>query len=414
MSVSLKKGSSLGIEETALSQGMRIGNAYNMFVGLGWDCNRAGGENFDLDAWALCIPRTGNVTKKGLVYFGHTADASGNIKHMGDNLTGRGEGDDEVIRINVQSNLSDLYKYILVGVTIYKAASRRQAFKDVNNTFIRVCIDEGNHNPKEICKYADVFKGELGLYSTMLFGVFYFDGCWKFKAIGSGSKARSISTDVINVYGSFSLDDYINMNIKENEHMAVSLAKGGKVSLAKVAADAGIASLTKILVGLGWDVNRYDGGQDFDLDASAFMVGANGKVRNEKDFIFYSNLTGPGIQHMGDERTGGAEGDDEQIKIDLSQIPADIEKIAFAVTIYDAVARNQSFGQVENSYIHIVDEASGTELIRYDLGEDFSVENTLVVAELYRHNGEWKFNAIGSGFEGGLKALCGNYGVDVE
>ena len=194
--------------------------------------------------------------------------------------------------------------------------------------------------------------------------------------------------------------------------MAVSLSKGGKVSLAKVAADAGIQKLSKIFVGLGWDVNRYDGGHDFDLDASAFMLGANGKVRNEKDFIFYNNLTGPGVQHMGDERTGGAEGDDEQIKVELDAIPADVEKIAFTVTIDQADVRGQNFGMVENSYIHIVDEASGTELLRYDLGEDFSVENTIVVAELYRHNGEWKFNAVGSGFSGGLAAICANFGVD--
>ena len=197
--------------------------------------------------------------------------------------------------------------------------------------------------------------------------------------------------------------------------MAVSLSKGGKVSLAKVAADAGISGgLTKIMVGLGWDVNRYDGGADFDLDAAAFMLAGTGKVRSSDDFIFYNQKVGPGVEHMGDNRTGEGEGDDEVINVDLNAIPADIEKISFTVTIDQADTRNQNFGMVENSYIRVVDAASGTELIRYDLGEDFSVETAVVVADLYRHGGEWKFNAIGSGFSGGLAALCANFGVDIS
>ena len=178
--------------------------------------------------------------------------------------------------------------------------------------------------------------------------------------------------------------------------MAVSLSKGGKISLAKVAADAGISGgLTKIMVGLGWDVNRYDGGTDFDLDAAAFMLAGTGKVRSSDDFIFYNQKVGPGVEHMGDNRTGEGEGDDEVINVDLNAIPADIERVSFTVTIDQAEQRNQNFGMVENSYIRVVDAASGTELIRYDLGEDFSVETAVVVADLYRHNGEWKFNAIG-------------------
>ena len=196
--------------------------------------------------------------------------------------------------------------------------------------------------------------------------------------------------------------------------MAVSLSKGGKISLAKVAADAGISGgLTKIMVGLGWDVNRYDGGAEFDLDAAAFMLGANGKVRSSDDFIFYNQKVGPGVEHMGDNRTGEGEGDDEVINVDLNAIPADVEKVSFTVTIDQAEARKQNFGMVENSYIRVVDAVSGTELVRYDLGEDFSVETAVVVADLYRHNGEWKFNAIGMGFAGGLAALCANFGVDI-
>lgn len=192
--------------------------------------------------------------------------------------------------------------------------------------------------------------------------------------------------------------------------MAVSLSKGQKVDLTK-----GNPGLSKIIVGLGWDTNKYDGGADFDLDAAAFLLAANGKVASDSDFVFYRNLkhSSGGVEHMGDNLTGEGDGDDEQIKVNLAAVPASVDKIGFTVTIYEAESRKQNFGQVSNAYIRIVDETSNAELIRYDLGEDFSVETAVVVGELYRNNGEWKFNAIGSGFQGGLKALCQNYGVNV-
>ncbi len=192
--------------------------------------------------------------------------------------------------------------------------------------------------------------------------------------------------------------------------MAISLRKGQKVDLTK-----GNPSLKKLLIGLGWDVKRYDGGFDFDLDAAAFLLGASGKVNSDEDFVFYNNLKhkSGSVEHMGDNLTGAGEGDDEEIKIDLEKVPANVEKIDFTVTIYDAEARNQTFGQVENAYIRVVDDVTGNEIIRYDLGEDFSVETAVVVGEIYRNKGEWKFNAIGSGFSGGLAALGRNYGVNV-
>jgi tellurium resistance protein TerD len=192
--------------------------------------------------------------------------------------------------------------------------------------------------------------------------------------------------------------------------MAVNLKKGQKVDLTK-----GNPGLSKIMVGLGWDVNRYDGGHDFDLDASAFLLGANGKVANDSNFVFYSNPADPSgaVRYGGDNRTGAGEGDDETIFVDLATVPANVEKIDFTVTIYDAAERRQNFGQVSNAYVRVVDESTGMELIRYDLEEDFSIETAIVVAEIYRHNGEWKFNAIGSGFQGGLEALCINFGVNV-
>ena len=193
--------------------------------------------------------------------------------------------------------------------------------------------------------------------------------------------------------------------------MPINLTKGQKVDLTKEN-----PSLKKVMVGLGWDVNVFDSGADFDLDAAAFMLGENGKCPTEKEFIFYNNLAhaSEALQHMGDNLTGEGDGDDEQILVDLTKIPSNITKIAFTVTIYDSDVRRQNFGQVSNSFIRMVDETTGTELIRYDLGEDFSIETAVVVGELYRHNGEWKFNAIGSGFQGGLAALCGHYGIEVE
>ena len=193
--------------------------------------------------------------------------------------------------------------------------------------------------------------------------------------------------------------------------MPINLSKGQKVDLTK-----GNPGLTKIMVGLGWDVNAFDSGSAFDLDAAAFLLGANGKCPTERDFIFYGNLkhsTGA-VEHLGDNLTGEGAGDDEQIRIDLTKVPANIQRIAFTVTIYEAESRRQNFGMVNNAFIRIFDETNGQELLRYDLGEDFSIETAVVFGELYKNNGEWKFNAIGSGYQGGLAALCANYGVDVE
>ncbi len=192
--------------------------------------------------------------------------------------------------------------------------------------------------------------------------------------------------------------------------MPINLSKGQKVDLTK-----GNPRLKNIMVGLGWDVNAFDSGTQFDLDAAAFMAGEDGRCPTEKEFVFYGNLehASGSVKHMGDNLTGEGEGDDEQIEIDLTKIPANIAKVAFTVTIYDADARRQNFGQVSNAFIRIVDKSTGQELIRYDLGEDFSIETAVVVGELYRHGGEWKVNAIGSGFQGGLAALCGHYGIQV-
>ncbi|WP_299436727.1 TerD family protein [uncultured Rhodospira sp.] len=191
--------------------------------------------------------------------------------------------------------------------------------------------------------------------------------------------------------------------------MAVSLSKGGNVSLSKEA-----PGLTAVNVGLGWDPRVTDGSA-FDLDASAFLLNEGGKVRADTDFIFYNNLksTDGSVEHLGDNTTGVGEGDDEVVSIDLSRVPADVNKIAFTVTIHEPEARKQNFGQVANAFIRVVNKADNKEIARYDLSEDYSTETALIFGEIYRHGSEWKFKAVGQGFAGGLGPLAKNYGVNI-
>ena len=194
--------------------------------------------------------------------------------------------------------------------------------------------------------------------------------------------------------------------------MAINLKKGQRVALED--------SMKLAMVGLGWDTNRYDGGYDFDLDASVFLLGSNGKLLRDEDFVFYNNLNGRNgaVVHTGDNLTGDGDGDDEVIMIDFTKIPEEITKIAVVVTIYDADVRRQNFGQVDNAYIRLAKLADefdtvGTPILRFDLTEEFSVETALVVAEIYKRNGEWKFNAVAAGYEGGLEAICRSFGANV-
>ncbi|WOD62929.1 TerD family protein [Niallia taxi] len=191
--------------------------------------------------------------------------------------------------------------------------------------------------------------------------------------------------------------------------MGVMLSKGQKVDLTK--SHPGLSTVT---VGLGWDINQM--GADYDLDASAFLLGGNSKVLSDQDFIFYNNPNGAGgsVIYSGDNRTGIGHQDDEQIRIDLNRVPPSIQRVAFTITIHNAYEKGQNFGHISNAYVRIVNEGNQTELIRFNLGREYTVETAIVAAELYRHNGEWKFNAIGSGFQGGLAALCRNFGVTVD
>ena len=193
--------------------------------------------------------------------------------------------------------------------------------------------------------------------------------------------------------------------------MGINLKKGEKVSLTK-----GNSGLKKLIIGLGWDINKFDTGGDFDLDTAAFLIGENGKVTSQNDFIFYGKLehTSGAVRHLGDNRTGDGEGDDEQIFVDLSKIPGNITRIILSATIYEAEERKQNFGQISNSYIRIMDEEKNMEILKYDLGEDFSIETAVIFGELYKNNEEWKFNAIGNGYQGGLGAICSSYGIVID
>ena len=191
--------------------------------------------------------------------------------------------------------------------------------------------------------------------------------------------------------------------------MSITLSKGGNLSLSKEA-----PSLTKLVVGLGWDTRSTDG-KDFDLDASVFLLNENGKIRSEGDFVFYNQLRSANgsVEHTGDNRTGAGDGDDEQIKIDLARVPADVQKVSIACTIDQADARQQNFGQVGNAFVRLVNEANNQEIVRYDLGEDFSTETAVIFGEVYRHNNEWKFRAVGQGYAGGLASVCAGYGLNL-
>ena len=192
--------------------------------------------------------------------------------------------------------------------------------------------------------------------------------------------------------------------------MAISLQKGGNISLSKTT-----PNLKNVTIGLGWDA-RSTSGDDFDLDASIFMVGANGKVRSDSDFIFYGQLRSAcgSVEHTGDNRTGDADGDDEAINVVLDKVPSDITRLVVAVTIHEADVRRQNFGMVHNAYIRVINSDNDVELARFDLTEDASVETAMIFGEVYRHNGEWKLRAVGQGYAGGLHAMAISYGVNVQ
>ena len=308
----------------------------------------------------------GRVTEnKNVIYFGNLRSRCGSIEHTGDNLTGEGSGDDEQIIVDLQKVPSHIHKLVFV-VNIYDCVKRSQHFGMIENAFIRIV----NMNDRsEMVKYnlRDDYSGRTSLIA----GEIYRD-------VPSGNSPLSEKAQTIRALRK-SLNATPDIHIRNGEiNMAISLAKGQKIDLTKTN-----PGLSKVVVGLGWDVNQYDGGADFDLDASVFLLNAEGKCSSEKDFIFYNQTEGAGgaVIHTGDNRTGEGEGDDEQVKINLNAVPADIQKISFVITIHEAEARRQNFGQVSNAYVRVINEDSNEELIRYDLGEDFSIETALITGE---------------------------------
>lgn len=404
MSISLTKGGTLSLSKSA--PGLQ-----SVFVGLGWDVRQqeptktgsaikdmwssvrrsvTGGHAFDLDAFAFLVNDEGVIPSKNfIVYYGNLTAEGEAVKHLGDNLTGEGAGDDETVLVSLNQLQSNIQR-IVFAVIIYHAKSRGQNFGMVQNAFIRIVNKDGN---AELARYN--LSQNLDQETALIFGELYREGNeWHFRAIGEGF-----------VGGLNELRQRF-----EQPQTGVSLTRGANMSLTQ--ADPG---LSQIAVGLSWDA-RVTTGDAFDLDASAFLLGDNNKVLSDSHFIFFNQATSPdgSVQHMGDNLTGEGEGDDETIHVDLPQVETAINKIVFTVTIYSAEDRQQNFGMVSNAFIRVVNRKTGAELARFDLGEDYSTETAVVFGEVYRYNSEWKFRAVGQGYAGGLAAMANTYGVSVD
>ena len=364
MAISLQKGQKIDLQKKDGSQ------LTNILVGLGWkEVQQKGGlmglfkqkADVDIDASVIMLNANGKIpTKEEVIFFNHKDHPSGCVHHCGDNLVGGkmgGMDDSEQILVDLTRVPQNIDRIVFV-VNIYNCVQRKQHFGMVENAYIRI-VDKGAGETIASYNLTEDYSGKTSMVVGEIF-------------------------------------------------MPINLTKGQKISLSKEAPNLKIA-----LVGLGWDIKQYDSGADFDLDASIFLLDNTGKCAHDSDFIFYNNLSSGGVTHSGDNRTGEGEGDDEAVTIEFEKVPSYVEKIVVTVTIYEAQARGQNFGQVANAFVRLVDKQTGVELLRYDLGEDYSTETAIVFAEIYRHNGEWKFSAVGSGFNGGLEALCRQYGLSV-
>ncbi|GAA3305267.1 hypothetical protein GCM10020295_58550 [Streptomyces cinereospinus] len=417
MGVSLSKGGNVSLTKEA--PGLTA-----VIVGLGWDVRTTTGTDFDLDASALLLNNSGKVgSDQHFIFFNNLKSPDGSVEHTGDNLTGEGEGDDEQIKVNLAGVPAEIEK-IVFPVSIYDAENRQQSFGQVRNAFIRVVNQAGG---AEIARYD--LSEDASTETAMVFGELYRHGAeWKFRAIGQGtppgcaasrrtsastSEPRSVS---FRPSGAARLraapdaqDNHIRQHPGEDSIMGVTLAKGGNVSLSKAA-----PNLTQVMIGLGWDA-RSTTGAPFDLDASA-LVCSGGRVLGDEWFVFYNQLKSPdgSVEHTGDNLTGEGDGDDESILLDLSKVPAHCDKIVFPVSIHLADERGQTFGQVSNAFIRVVNQADGQELARYDLSEDASTETAMIFGEVYRYQGEWKFRAVGQGYASGLRGIALDFGVNVS
>ncbi len=433
MGVSLSKGGNVSLSKEA--PGLTA-----VIVGLGWDVRTTTGTDFDLDASALLLNNSGKVASdQHFIFFNNLKSPDGSVEHTGDNLTGEGEGDDEQIKVNLATVPADVEK-IVFPVSIYDAENRQQSFGQVRNAFIRVVNQAGRRRDRPVRPVGGrLDRDRHGLRRAVppRRGVEvprHRPGLRLRPARHRAGLRRERLRRARPGYGPERPSRTATARAPRAPHarrpgtplagerrstwkhhrrgtsiMGVTLAKGGNVSLSKAA-----PNLTQVMVGLGWDA-RSTTGADFDLDASALMC-SGGRVMGDEWFVFYNQLTSPdgSVEHTGDNLTGEGEGDDESLLVDLSKVPQQCDKIVFPVSIHMADERGQTFGQVSNAFIRVVNQADGQELARYDLSEDASTETAMIFGELYRYQGEWKFRAVGQGYASGLRGIALDFGVNVS
>ena len=366
-------------------------------VSIGWDA-----KDFDPDASVFLLNANDKVSREAdFVCYTNPKGGDGAVVHLGNNVIGKGHGQQFWIDL---TRIPAKVEKVVFAVTTHEADMPRQNFGQRSNTFIRIADDKTG---TELVRY-DVDAG-LNRETAVVLGALYrYKGAWKFHAIGGG-----FSGGLATLCHNFGLEvEETPIPPEADAPIATHITKGAKVELTQT-----YPGLTKIRVGLGWDAKKHSGAHSLDLDTSAFLLGPDNKAANERALVFRSNRRGgnESVVHVENHQSGKDPDDREQFQIAFKKVPPDIEKIAFAITIREAYARKQDFGLVSNPFIRIVNDETDTELLRYELGRNSgSRETVVIVGELYRHAEEWKFNAIGSGFSGGLMALCRHFGLQVS
>ena len=366
----------------------------HVMLGAGWDVAKKGffnlGADYDLDLIALLLDSNDRLINRGVIYFGNLRGEG--IYLHGDNRTGAGDGDDEKISVDLDKLPSRCEK-VIFALNIYDAVSRKQNFSKVKNAYIRI-LNEDNGN-KEICRYN--LSEDGGNNTALLFAELQrVNGSWQFKAKGELLQATVKSlADMYNSMGSTNNNAQNGgiLNLNKNDILDLTKKNPG---------------LKRVMLGAGWDISNN--GSDFDLDIAAFLLDANNKFNTVSNVIFFNNKQGQGIALSGDNRTGAGDGDDETINIELDKIDLNIAKIVFVVTIHEAMAKRQTFGMINNSYVRLVDlEQNGKEICRFNLKENGSTATSIIFAELIRTGAEWQFKAVGEGKIADLNGVLALY-----
>lgn len=391
MPVILHKGESFVLKDVCLSK---------IRLGLGWKPQESKGAPFDLDASVFLREASDKVRRDtDFIYYHRLESTCGEIKHGGDHRTGDENVDNETIHCNLEALSEDIVSVSIVA-SIYEAKRRWQTFDRVDDAYIRI-VDEAQG--KEILRYA--LHQEAGLAVCVHLGdlVRLPQGGWQFHAVGEG-----YSQDLKAVAKKFGVKA-LRVR-KKNETTAIHLQKGQNVSLSKES-----PGLKTVRFGLGWDVSATDNA-DFDLDASALILGNDDKVLSDLHFVFYNNSQDPSgaVSHSGDNQTGEGAGDDENLLVDLSKMPIEAKKVVFVVTIHEAEARRQNFGQIDNAYIRALNADNNSEIARYELTSEARAETAMIFGELYRHTEGWKFRAVGQDYAGGLAKVAKDFGVNIS